>query len=100
MGSFSASQDVPCHLARMVRIALLGLILATPALAEDAAHRADRLYTQSLNRRAAAAIERRDRGVAPSQRSYAQARAKYERDMAAWRARVERCDAGDWSACR
>jgi len=85
----------------MVRLAaLLALALTTPALAEDAAHRADRLTTQSLNRRAAAAIARRDRDVGPSQAGYRSARARYEREMAEWRARVAACNAGDWSACR
>ena len=86
----------------MHRFLLLPILLAagTPALAEDEAHRADRLRTQQLNRQAQAFVEARDRRPAASDPSYRAARARYARDMAAWRAQVEACEAGDVRACR
>ena len=97
--------------------ALCLLALASASMAqsgEDAEHRADRLRTQQLNRDAAAAVARRDRGRAETplrsrsyagdrnaenQRRYQAARAQYEEDMAEWRRRVEACRAGYYDAC-
>jgi len=67
---------------------------------EDAAHRADRLRTEQLNRRAAASVAHRDAGNARSKDDYSAARARYERQMRAWRRQVSACSAGDWDACR
>jgi hypothetical protein len=81
-------------------IVLLFFIGAVPASAEDEAHRADRLRTEALNRAVSADIAARDRRPTVAQRDYREAHARYERDMAAWRARVGACNGGDWSACR
>lgn len=88
-----------------MRILFIGyLVLATsPACAwteEDAAHRADRLRTQQLNRSAAASIASRDRGQAARADTYRAAQDRYERERAAWRRRFDACQAGDWSACQ
>jgi hypothetical protein len=75
---------------------------AQPALAgeEDAAHRADRLRTEALNRQAAAVARRRDSKIgADGAEDYRAAMDRYERRMAEWRRRVRACEAGDWSAC-
>lgn len=80
-------------------IPLLALLLPSVAHAEDAAHRADRLRTQALNQRAAAAVARRDHGNARQRESYRAARDRYERQMADWRARVADCRAGYYDAC-
>ncbi len=82
----------------------LSLLSASAAFAqEDAAHRADRLRVQQLNREAATRYEQRDRRYRhandPALADYAAARARYERDMALWRQRVAACRAGDYSAC-
>lgn len=71
---------------------------------EDEAHRLDRLRTEQLNRRAAAAVARRDdpgaaRDNADAQRDYAKARAAYQRRLAEWRARVDACNHGAYEAC-
>lgn len=84
---------------RYVLTILLLTFTVTAAKAEDAAHRADRLYTQDLNRRAKAASERRDVHVAEPAGSYAAARARYERQMADWRRQVAACRGGDYGAC-
>lgn len=78
----------------------LALLLATPAFAEDEAHRLDRLRTEQLNRQAAKAVDRRDNDNDANQRAYRAARSDYERRMAAWRRRVAACNDGDWSACQ
>lgn len=66
---------------------------------EDAAHRADRLRTEQLNRSAAATVERRDRQNARIRKGGDDAMARYQRELAAWRRRVADCRAGDYSAC-
>ncbi|TZG28702.1 hypothetical protein [Sphingomonas montanisoli] len=86
----------------MRREHLLGLLIlsqAAVARAEDAAHRADRLRTEQLNRRALAATERRDVGNAKVRRSNADAMDDYQRKLAAWRKRYDACLDGDYSAC-
>jgi len=85
----------------MKRLVLLIAIAAAsaPALAEDAAHRADRLRTEQLNRTAAAVVDRRMRRNADGQASYRDAQADYARRMADWRGRVAACERGDRSAC-
>ena len=67
---------------------------------EDDLHRADRLRTQQLNRQAAGAVSRRTMRNDSGDADYLAARARYERDMAEWRRRVEACEAGYWQACR
>ena len=80
----------------MLPLLLLSLLSAAP---EDAAHRADRLRTEQLNRDAAAVVARRDTGNSGGQAAYRAARLRYERQMAEWRARVAACEGGDWRAC-
>jgi hypothetical protein len=89
----------------MARIA--ALILLTTAFAasaepsnEDEAHRSDRLRTEQLNRQAAQTVTRRIQRNDNGDTEYRAARARYERQMAAWRRRVYDCEAGDWSACQ
>lgn len=82
--------------------AALLLTLAAPVHAarpEDAAHRADRIATERLNSGAAALVARRDRGNSDSADAYRTARARYLRDMAAWRRNLAACERGDASAC-
>ncbi|RVT94242.1 hypothetical protein [Sphingomonas crocodyli] len=86
----------------MRREHLLGLLIlsqAAVARAEDSAHRADRLRTEQLNRRALAATERRDNGNARVRRSNEAAMNDYQRRLAAWRKRYDACVDGDYSAC-
>jgi Ni/Co efflux regulator RcnB len=87
----------------MHRIVIALLIIAAveaPAVAgEDAAHRADRLRTEQLNRRAGAVVDRRNGRNAAGQERYRQARADYALKMHAWRRQVAACRAGDYSAC-
>jgi len=78
----------------------LAFLLASPAFAEDEAHRLDRLRTEQLNRQAAKAIDARDSHNDTGQRAYRAARADYERRMASWRRQVAACNGGDWSACQ
>lgn len=75
--------------------------LATPSVAqqEDAAHRADRLRTEQLNRSAAAVVARRDRQNAQVRRRGDDAMDRYQKELAAWRRRVAACNAGDYDAC-
>lgn len=88
----------------MLRLApLLLMLVATAALAEpieDAPHRADRERTEALNRAAGAVVTGRDARNAASRRDYQAAHDRYVRELAAWRARFDACNAGDWSACR
>jgi hypothetical protein len=88
----------------MIRLllALSALAIAIPATAraEDAAHRADRLRTIELNRRAEAVVDRRDRGNANVAETNRKAMERYERQRAEWRRRVDACESGDWSACQ
>lgn len=86
----------------MIRpLLLLALLAAAPALAqpEDAEHRADRLRTIELNKRAQAVVDRRDRGNADVRAQNRRAMERYERERAEWRERVAACRAGDWDAC-
>jgi hypothetical protein len=82
-------------------LALSMLAAAAPALAqaEDAAHRADRLRTIELNRRAQGVIDRRDRSNADIRERNRRAMERYERERAEWRRRFDACRSGDWSAC-
>lgn len=85
-------------------IFILSLLATLPAVAhaqpEDAAHRADRLRTIELNRRAQGVVDRRDQGNADVRETNRKAMERYERERAAWRRQVEACRSGDWSACR
>jgi hypothetical protein len=67
--------------------------------AEDEAHRQDRLRTEALNRQAAKAIARRDRGNDDARADYDAARADYQRRLARWHAQVDACTAGQYEAC-
>jgi hypothetical protein len=84
---------------------LLSLMLAlapAAALAQsdaDAAHRADRLRTAELNRRATRAVDHRNAGNDAAIARYRDAQAAYQRERAAWRRRVNACEAGDYRAC-
>ena len=85
---------------RLLALALFAALPATlHAQAEDAAHRADRLRTIELNRRAQGVIDRRDSGNSAVQAANRRAVADYERRRAAWARQVEACRAGDWDAC-
>ena len=79
----------------------LSVLTATPVLAqpEDAEHRADRLRTIELNKRAQSVVDRRDRGNADVRAQNRRAMERYERQRAEWRRRVEACQAGDYEAC-
>ena len=86
----------------MIRILLvLSLFAATPAFArtEDAEHRADRLRTIELNRRALGVVDHRDRSNSDVRDTNRRAQQRYEGERQAWRKRVADCEAGDWSAC-
>lgn len=99
----------------LASLLLLATSAASAQVEEDAAHRADRLRTEQLNRDAAAAIARRDRANADllrrdqarnedqayreTERRYRAARAQYERELADWRERVAACRAGYYDAC-
>ncbi|WP_016747248.1 hypothetical protein [Rhizorhabdus wittichii] len=84
-------------------LALLAAMIAIPGAAraqpEDAEHRADRLRTIELNRRAQAVVDRRDRSNAGVRATNRRAQERYERERAEWRRRVEACRAGDYDAC-
>ena len=79
----------------------LSVLTATPVLAqpEDAEHRADRLRTIELNKRAQSVVDRRDRGNADVRAQNRRAMERYERQRAEWRRRVAACQAGDYDAC-
>ena len=86
----------------MIRALLaLSLLAAAPAVAqvEDAEHRADRLRTIELNRRAQSVVDRRDRGNAGVRETNRKAMERYQRQRAEWRKRVADCRDGDWDAC-
>lgn len=84
---------------RAVFVILL-LVIPTVALAqEDAAHRADRLRTEQLNRQAAEGVARRDRQNARIREGGDAAMSRYQRQLAEWRRRVADCRAGIYSAC-
>jgi len=82
---------------------LAALLAATlpgaASAAEDAAHRADRLRTEALNRQAAEVVARRDRQNAGIRRGGDAANERYQRQLDDWRRRVADCRAGDYSAC-
>ena len=82
---------------------LAALALTLPAIAaaqeENAAHRADRLRTEQLNRHAAQAVARRDRSNAQIRQGGNDAQARYQRQLADWRRRVADCRAGHYEAC-
>lgn len=74
--------------AMIIALAALALIAAGPAPAgEDAAHRADRLETEALNRSAANIVARRQQNDDRQQRAYRANMADYTRKMAEWRKR-------------
>jgi len=88
----------------MIRpLLILSLLTTLPAVLhaqpEDAAHRADRLRTIELNRRAQGVVDRRDRSNADVRAANRRAMERYERQRAAWREQVAACRAGDWDAC-
>lgn len=96
-------------------IALAGMTAATSAYADDpydptmrspAARARDKAIIRSLNLKELARVRERDARYAAEARAsrnamdaYAADRARYERDMAAWRRAVAACRAGDYSAC-
>jgi hypothetical protein len=87
-----------------MRILFLALLttLAAPALAqpvEDEAHRLDRLRTEALNRQAAGFVAKRNDRDADTRADYDDARAAYQRRLARWRAQLDACVGGDYSAC-
>jgi hypothetical protein len=72
----------------IVLTALLLFATADPGRAgEDAAHRADRMRTERLNRAAAGVVIRRQASDARLASAHRAARQQYERQMAAWRQR-------------
>jgi len=83
----------------MLLLILAAAASAPPSIEEDAAHRADRLRTIELNRRARAVIDRRDGDNAAVRRAGRKAQDDYERRRAEWQARVQACLAGEHSAC-
>jgi hypothetical protein len=91
---------------RVMRAVIPAAILATMAVAafaqlEDAAHRADRLRTRSLNERSPtgyAHAREGDVGIDDAA-EYRRARAEYLRRLADWRERVVACRAGYTGAC-
>ena len=88
----------------MLRLTCLALLIAAASASaqapEDAAHRADRERTQALNRAAGGVVLRHDRQNAASRTTYQAAHDRYLRELGAWRARFDACNAGDWSACQ
>jgi hypothetical protein len=84
-------------------VPLLGLLAMSATSGEvareDAAHRADRLVTEQLNRRALQSSEPRLRRNDKADRDYDVAKKRYEQKLADWRRQVAACEAGDWSAC-
>jgi len=63
------------------------LLAGPPPPGEDAAHRADRIRTEQLNRSAAAKVIRRQENDTARDRAWRASQADYERQMAAWRKR-------------
>ena len=83
-----------------------------PAMRSRVARERDRQEIRRLNLAQLAYVRRRDAGDAQgwaawrdagdggaAGRDYARQRAQYARDMAAWRAQVAACRAGDYEAC-
>ncbi|MES2496036.1 MAG: hypothetical protein V4618_07975 [Pseudomonadota bacterium] len=94
----------PREASNMVRsLLLLSALIALPTAAhaqeEDAEHRADRLRTIELNRRAQAVVGHRDQSNAKIRAQGRQAQDRYERERADWQRRVAACRAGDYDAC-
>lgn len=80
------------------------LVARTPDPAPDdplrAAKIADRRKVAELNAAQALSTSARDRGKINGRNSAnANARARYDAAMAAWRRRVAACEDGDWSQC-
>ncbi|MFC0306827.1 hypothetical protein ACFFIH_21000 [Rhizorhabdus histidinilytica] len=88
-------------LALSLPLAFLAAAIAGAAHAqpEDAEHRADRLRTIELNRRAQSVVDRRDRSNADVRAANRRAQERYERERAEWRRRVAACRAGEYDAC-
>lgn len=86
-------------LALSLPLALFATPIAAHAQTEDAEHRADRLRTIELNRRAQSVVDRRDRSNADVRATNRRAQERYERERAEWRRRVSACRAGDVDAC-
>lgn len=77
-----------------------------PAMAGSAARARDKAIIRQLNLAEAARVRERDAHYAQQSRAsrqaasdYAASRARYERDMAAWRRAVAACRSGDHAAC-
>lgn len=109
----------------LICAALVAALMPVAALADDpndpamrsaAARARDREIIRQLNLREAAMVRERDARYAKGWREhgeyaarqqshrraladYAESRAQYERDMAAWRRNVAACRAGHYSAC-
>ncbi|KQX22665.1 MULTISPECIES: hypothetical protein [unclassified Sphingomonas] len=114
---FSVAQAGLRHSTAMTRPLLALLFLALPAAVaaqtvpgqavgraapdqgEDAEHRADRLRTIELNRRAQSVVDRRDRSNMDVRERNRRAQDHYQRERAEWRRRVAACNAGDHDAC-
>ena len=71
----------------MTPLFTLAMLLGPAPAGEDAAHRADRIRTEQLNRAAAAAVVARQQGFAARAADARRARADHDRQMAAWRLR-------------
>ncbi|MDE2404151.1 MAG: hypothetical protein KGM17_05480 [Sphingomonadales bacterium] len=84
-----------------------------PAMRDPRMRAWDREQIRRLNRSELAYVQQRDAGYAEGWRrwreqgggvaanaDYARERARYERDMAAWRRAVAACRAGDYDACQ
>jgi len=88
----------------MVRsLLILSAVIALPTAAhaqeEDAEHRADRLRTIELNRRAQSVVDKRDGSNADVRETNRRAMERYERKRAEWHRQVAACRAGDYDAC-
>jgi len=104
-------------LGRFVRALAIGAVfLPMAALADDpgdltmrnpAVRAQDRAITRRMNQEQLAYVRNRDGGSSRSYRetrdetdsAYADARADYARQMAAWRRAVAACNAGHWEYC-
>ncbi|MDT0508507.1 hypothetical protein [Novosphingobium sp. MMS21-SN21R] len=91
------------------------IAIAAPAIADDpldpsmrnsVARARDKEIIRKLNLAEAARVKERDERYAAQSRAsntaasdYASSRARYERDMAAWRRAVAACRAGHYAAC-
>ncbi len=102
------------HLLRAA-LAVSTIAITVPAMADDpldpsmrtsAARARDKAVIRQLNLAEAAHVQERDARYAAQSRAsdeassdYASRRARYERDMAAWRRAVAACRAGNYTAC-